>query len=682
MTTVSLNAVGGFTAPSGSPITSLSGNQTTASGDSVLCAVAYVPSTGSPTISVTCGGAAMTLVGTEDESTATTEVVLKYFKIDGVASGSPSVVVTASAATYMAAQSISLSGGVGSWGTAQATGGSGSSMSQSTTGYATGDLVIQSFAARGWNGTSGSNGFGTLTGGTNQAHLGFTPSGSFKGPDLTISTATADTTFTALNAPGGVSTFWAGLALVVAPATGLTPASATVTISRSTPSIGITVNPSGPTVVVTTGTPGLTISNPTTYFPTSATITVTPGTPVVSSPKVLSPASASVGITGGTPGIAQAYGPLARVVNNLTLRQSTTIVVSGDSTAWGTADAEQTTLFGWGGRLALALGKYYGANVQAFATQYPSSGNFGSAVSVYSGAGLGAPMITVYIAAWPGGTWSANLLPSEGGWLTTTGVPDAVLIGEGFNEGSTSAYTSGYLAFINNNSGNDLQTRYPGVPITVTTQNRATITQESGHVVAFSSLFSAMLTTFLGSSTLPLSPALQYSTTTAGVWVLDTQQAYDPAILSSLINPADGLHPIDVGYQKQALWMLSQLAPAAATTLSPATATVTVSASTPTVFNGITTVVTPTGASMSVTAGTPSTSLTGHVLTQPTGSLVTVTAGLAVVLGAGLHVSPAVARVTVLGGIPVVAIAFPAISTPPSRTLVAPTRYRTRGVLR
>lgn len=628
-----------------------------------------------PPSSVQYGSTSLTLLGSQSSNNTGTGGTYLYRGIGLGTGSSQNFTFTIPTGNWFVAAAESWLG-VGSVGTAVTAFGTGTAPSSGSVTCTTGQVIVCAVGA-GFSAAPASN-MSTPTGGTNRQLLNAS-TGSASGLALSDSTSTA--TFGATLGSGGNK--WATVAVVLSPTSGLTPASASVVITRSTPSIGLTVNPAGAAISVTTSSPGVTVASANTYFPTSAPIAITTGTPDVSVPKFISPASATVSITGGTSATAMSYGPLARVINNLALGQSTTIQIIGDSTAfsaWDTGFSEATnpwtpgTLFGWAGRMAISLGNQYNANVQIRYWNYPSNSAYTSTTNLRTA--VGRPTISVWLGAWPGGVM-ANYMASITAMLPVSN-PDVVFIHDGFNELNASTFGTNLLSFIGSVQG----TYCPGAPIIVNTENATTITNEGAGHPSFSSIFSALVNDLLSTHpALPLNPALQYSDSVSGVWVLDTQQAYDPAILASQLF-TDGLHPVASGYAAQALWMLSELAPAVVTTLSPATATVTLTAGTPTVLNGITTVITPTGSSVMVTAGTPVTSLTGHVLTQPTGSLVTVTAGLAVVLGAGLHVSPAVARVVVSGGIPVVAIAFPAISTPPSRTLVAPTRYRTRGVLR
>lgn len=615
--TVTLNHVGGFTAPSGSPITTLSGNQTTATGDSVLVVVAYIPSTGTPTITATCGGSSMSLLGTEDESSGVTEVVVKFLKIDNVSSGTPSVVVTASAATYMAAQSFALSG-VGSWGTTQATGGAGTTATQTTTGFATGDLVINAMGSRGWNGSSSNTGFTTLSGGTNQAHLGFTPSGSFKGPDLVVNTATADTTFAAAIA-GGVADFWAALSVVAGPVTGLTlsPASATVTITGQTPAItlpGAPLTPTTATVHLTGGTPN--VLSPIT--PTTAHVTITPGTPVVS---------------------AQ---PFDAVLGKLSAGTSVTIQVVGDSTAYGQFDGDYATRYGWPGRLALALGMKYNATVVVYSLNYPSNSSLLGPTTIFTASGGGRPTISMYNLGWPGATFSTySASPSV---FFPAISPDVVITNTGFNENSGNV-TTNYQSLVGT-----IQTAYPNVPVVVTTENATVISQESGHGFTFAAIFLDVVQAFIPSATLPLSPALQKSTNTDGVWVIDTLQAHQ---LAANINPGDGLHPIGSGYSMQAEFMLSLLAPGTDSLWgTPASASVALTRGTPSVLTGVLTTVTPTTATVALTGGTPAESMTANLVLAPTRALVGLSGGTPILSGIIRTLTPTSAHVVIATGTP------------------------------
>src|SRR5262249_57617058 len=62
------------------------------------------------------------------------------------------------------------------------------------------------------------------------------------------------------------------------------------------------ISPTGASLTVTGGTP--TVSTPILVSPTGASLTVTGGTPGVATPVLVSPVAASLTVTGGTPAVA------------------------------------------------------------------------------------------------------------------------------------------------------------------------------------------------------------------------------------------------------------------------------------------------------------------------------------------------------------------------------------------
>lgn len=477
------------------------------------------------------------------------------FVLQDAPGGPVNIVITPSASAYIKAKAFNYSG-VARVGTVlttatSTTAGSFTAMSL-TVPAAAGALVSQCFAV-----------FATPTlSAYNQTQRWLDDGGGAWNDKMLVGDAPGDTSvlFTAANS----SSYWGAAGIVLYGAD--PPPTATITITGGTPSLDQQVSPPGATTHITGGTPTVTQADPNAPAsaqivitgatpevsqkgpPDSATITITGGTPEVSQLSPVSvPPTATLIVGGSIPSRAQSYGPLARVINNLTLGQSSTIQVIGDSTALGYQDAYQSSLFGWPGRMALALGIYYDVNVVVSPFDQFGLG-YDPAVTVHtSSRGAQAPTLTVMLGAANG----ARLVNYRGNTtLLPPSNPDVVIINDGFNEQDTASITSGYLSTIA-----FVQTQCPGSPIIVTTENATTATSEGGSLPAFSTLFAAMVDTFIPGATLPLSPPLQYSTAVAGVWVLDTKQAGQTAATLS----ADGLHPVAAGYAEQAQFMLKWL---------------------------------------------------------------------------------------------------------------------------
>lgn len=427
-------------------------------------------------------------------------------------------------------------------------------------------------------------------------------------------------------------------AIDLIPPTGITcsPTTATVAVTGGTPALTFTLAPTTATVTVTGDNAIVLLSG--NLNPTTATIGISGGTPTITLPAGETPTTATIHVTGGTPTIANSYGPLAPMLNKLALGQSTIIQVLGDSTAFGDFDTGWDdvdtpwlpgTLAGWAGRLCIALGEYFGATVHAHYWNYPTNSAYGSVNTLYTASGT-PPTITLYLGGWPGATLG-NLIGANTAMMPAS-TADVVIVQDGFNEPSTSTFATNYPTYIG-----EVKTNIPGAPIIVTTANATTITEESGPGVPFADIWATMIDLFLSTDpSQPLSPALQASNVTAGVWVLDTQQAGQNA---ATLN-TDGLHPIAPGYAEQAQFMLNHL------TSIPALVE----------LSGL--IIPVTANAISITGGTPSFFI-GAALT-PTTATITVTGGTPVLV---FTVSPPTARITITGSTPTLTGAT-AITTP------------------
>lgn len=265
------------------------------------------------------------------------------------------------------------------------------------------------------------------------------------------------------------------------------------------------------------------------------------------------------------PDLLPTAGPLAGLFADLNAEQSSITGIIGDSTAysaWDTGFSEYPwtpgTLYGWVGRLFIAIGDYYDVNVEIRLLNYPNNVTYLNPVTVRSSDTNPDTTITVYLGGWPGAT-IADYLGSLAGLLPVADL-SALIIQDGFNEPTTTTFTTNYSTLI----GNIHTTYCPTTPIVVTTANTPTAIRENGHTVTFAQLFAAMTTLFLPGETLPLTPTLQASTAFTNVWVIDTRQA--PITADDLhdddgsVYPAGtGIHPLASGFDKQAALMFDAL---------------------------------------------------------------------------------------------------------------------------
>ncbi|OYN81788.1 hypothetical protein CG716_05450 [Mycolicibacterium sphagni] len=272
----------------------------------------------------------------------------------------------------------------------------------------------------------------------------------------------------------------------------------------------------------------------------SIAVDLTPANPNIT----VKPTSAVLTLQGGSSSL---FGYM--LGGKLGAGQNVIVQVIGDSTAYGSLDEQWSSQYGWPGRLCIALGQYYNANVRVLAWNYPSNTAYNPAVTIYTSLSPSAPTITLMLGGWPGAT-GANYLGQQAAMLPVSN-PDVVLINTGFNETSLSAYLTNYQSLMT-----VVNTRCPGAPIIVTTQNPTTIANEQFHSLTFAQIFGGLVNLFVPGSTLPLVPALQQSPVFSNTWILDTKQI--PGWTASDLN-SDGLHPNASGYAKQAAYMFAQL---------------------------------------------------------------------------------------------------------------------------
>ncbi|MCX2931421.1 Ig domain-containing protein [Mycobacterium sp. CVI_P3] len=169
----------------------------------VIVAIATYPYFTGTVTTVTCGGVAMTYVDKISQGSFSSQMDVYYYKLTGVSAGSKTIAVQTSGANgATSVNSVSVVNGTA--GAAQKIGGTGASFSQ-TISCAAGELIVQSLAAL------GTGGMGTFAGGTKRWD-GYVDSPPYKFCNLSLSTATETTTFTAVSTGGDQS--WAGMGVV------------------------------------------------------------------------------------------------------------------------------------------------------------------------------------------------------------------------------------------------------------------------------------------------------------------------------------------------------------------------------------------------------------------------------------------------------------------------------------
>lgn len=633
-------------------------------GADVFVGIQVAGGSGPAPSNVKLDGVAMTLVDFQSVANAATTNGTYVYRAIGAGTGSAqSVTYTIPNSTWYVANAISATG-AGSVSVTKASGSSAALSSGSIT-LTTGQLAICFYGA----GFSAIRTMSSATGGTNR-YLG-TTTGTAGEADLAISTATSTATFGAsLNSTGGP---WSSVALVVSPSTAITPGAASATATMAAPAVTAPYvdQPGGATVTATGATPTLGAS-PTVVTPGAASIAATMGTPAVTAPQVETPTAAAASATTGTPSVSSGLG-LARVLSNLSNGYNSTLCALGDSTVQGLFDSA-TPVLGWFGRLGALIGRGLDVNVQLYSLNQTTevgsvhslTGGWSSATTLWtSSLGGSAPTLSLYNA----GVGGSQLIHDEV-FITNSDVmaaftnADGIFTGTGFNDidggASAATYTSRYQTLITN-----LRSDFPGVPITITTENQ---TPDSNHTAIYAGV-AAMVLAFTGKSW-PLSTPLTASTV-ANVCVLDTWQAFDGLTLSDVINqPAsDGynLHPNGEGYAVQASWMLDELAPELPQTLvTPIGATVSASPSAPAVTAPY--VDQPGGGTVTATGSAPA--LPGPTLVTPGGATGTA-AGASPVVTAPDTVTPAAASGSATGGTPDVDIASASTVVPQPTTVTA-----------
>lgn len=601
---------------SGSPAAGTPFNITAAIGADVCVAIqmagATVETPGNPPTNVELNGATMTLDSFQPVDNLSASAGTYVYRAAGAGNGSAqSVTYIIPTGVWYLAGAVSATG-VGSAGTAITNSGLGTALSSGSIPVSTGQLAVCFYGS----GYASAKTISALTGGTNRYSATTSTPGE---ANLAISTATATATFGA-TASGTIQ--WSSVAIVLSPPSGTvdTPAAASVTVAPGTPDAldPVIDIPASASIPPSAGTPVVADIPPSTVVPAPATVPVSSGTPDALDFVLDIPAPATTPVSPGAPDVFSGNPFYVNVVAPLIVGRSTSFCVFGDSTGAGAFDTSTAPfLYGWTGRLAVdiatALYEELGisVNVQAIGVDGTSDSDegWGSATTLYTpptGSGS-APTLTLYNGAVSGSTIAADdVYIADDNLLEFAAGAGAIITCDGFNDIiannlSVSTFVSRYKAFVAS-----IQSAAPGVPVIVTTQNQTPDAAQSEMYAAFTALAEA----FVGTS-LPLTPPLQASTTNPGVYMLDTQQAFNGLVLTSITNSGGtgyDLHPNDEGYDLYAAWAMAWLAPGLPQTWdSPAGAEVAPTGGRPDVINAASTatVVTPPGADIDIASGTP-----------------------------------------------------------------------------
>jgi hypothetical protein len=637
---VLVDALGAGGVVNNASATSVSWSHTAAAGAYGLVAVSWLPNFCTSISSVTWNSVTMPLLGTATSGTGSNQITISYYGLPSVASGTKTVAVTTATAGYLSANSLSLLN-VGTVAAPQTTTGNSTTMSQALSGVP-GGILVQSYGGAG-------NVFGGaltgVAGGTLQYHQ-HSNAGAYFVADLTISTATVNTTFVAAD---GTGENWAAIGAAITASSG-----------------NVSIPPTGATLTATPGTPQIVASITGVVTPGTAHLALTGGTPRLLLPAKPAPGTATMSLTGGgAPGIN--LPPFNTLLLKLSRGQSAQIAVFGDSTSCGVGDPTNPGWAGSGtgtgqfGYILETLGARYNVNAasQFFTTSTAALGT--PSVRYTSSLGPSAPTLTHTAAGGPGTSLPANEAALSAGYLNTFSaagtLADVIFIWTGLNDflvagDSVASFASQMSTMITN-----IQAQMPGIPIVVCTENPQPTIDLSG-------AFDAVATN-LGIGALPLTPPLQSSTTAAGVWMLDTIQSFSdvPA------NMSDGEHPNASGYTLEAAWMLQELAPGlAAGDLVFFTANLLLTTGTPGVLAapGPGPVISPASAALSFSGAAARVLVTGNktctfFAAQP---IILSTSTLARFIQVPGVITVAGATMSLTGALPGVAV-FGVIATPP-----------------
>jgi lysophospholipase L1-like esterase len=252
--------------------------------------------------------------------------------------------------------------------------------------------------------------------------------------------------------------------------------------------------------------------------------------------------------------------PFSAALTKFSNQQNVTIQIIGDSTSYGYLDGQN--LSGWVGRLGIILGNYYDYNVKL--QQYTGT-TYGAATTLRSSPrGGAAPTLLIYDAGIVGALLINDLsYISQNNQIVAT--PDVVFAGDGINEALNGYNAEEYVGLWGVELGYITNIYCPNVPVIVTTENVLGNQGSTNYAVddpILASFLSALAQKLVGSS-VPLGAALVQGS--YNVSMLDTRQAFLYQYQTSLM--ADGAHPNQFGYQVQANWMASILAPRTVTAI-------------------------------------------------------------------------------------------------------------------
>lgn len=551
---------------SGSPASGTPSSITASLGADVLFAIEFTSTAAAAPSNVEFNSAAMTLLGNQPSNNAASpnQFCGTYlYRIAGAGTGSAeNVTYTVPTGTWYAAGSVSCTG-VGSVSSPTYAFGSSTSPSSGSITVGTGQMAVCAYGAA----FSTAKTMSAPTGGTNRVLATTSTAGE---ADLAISDSVSTATFGATLSGAQP---WSSVAVVLGPSTVVVPGVDSVTVSPGTPvEISAVVDvPADAAVTISPGTAGIVDIGQDTVVPTAGTVTVTPGTAVVVDPTTDVPGGVTVSPSSGTPiEVLAAVNPLLPAVDKLKNGQNANVGGFGDSTTAGafdnaSASASVANFAGWLGRICIEIGEALNVNVQIVTNGGLSQSDTGwgsPTTYVTSTIGGSAPTLTLYNAAISSSTLATNesllteFTSGNQNLLKYASVLDVAFLGTGFNDVdldllTPSEFASAHQTFIGN-----LQAAMPaGSPVVATTENQTTaIVGSQGSQATYYAAFSAMAAGYTGNS-LPLSPPAQASATTPGVWVLDTQQAFNGLTLSTVLTSSSPLHPNPQGYSDIANWI-------------------------------------------------------------------------------------------------------------------------------
>jgi hypothetical protein len=283
-----------------------------------------------------------------------------------------------------------------------------------------------------------------------------------------------------------------------------------------------------------------------------------------------------------TPTVSGPSGPWDQLLEHMNAGAAAYMCMVGDSTVIG--DVSDTAIGGWPGRVGIILGQHYNYNVVMWTGGWTGSAfEYTTSTTLFSAVGT-RPTLTIY----NGGVGATGIFTNDQAYLTAGGSglnayiptdpwPDVIMIGTGINdmdldERTASEFTSDMQTFVY-----DMQAQYANpvydpsfeegatgsypnapnaasVPIIITDENVSSV--DAGYATIQPG-YNAVFTAY-GVGDPPITPILQASNV-SGVWMLDTQFYFGYVWNTDLMS--DGYHPLGVGYQVEAVGMVGTLAP-------------------------------------------------------------------------------------------------------------------------